>query len=79
MALIGGVRKNKSGHRGVVRFERRRGKVKFVAQISIEGHTKFLGSFDSASEAARRYDTAAKELWGPHARLNFTDEPPAGA
>ncbi len=61
---------NKSGLFGV--FWRPRNK-RFVAAIRKDGKPKHLGHFLSAAEAAFVYDTAAKELHGEFARLNFPD------
>lgn len=54
-----------------MRFDRRRGKVKFIAQISINGRTKFLGSFDDELTAARRYDEEAHKIGRDQPGLNF--------
>ena len=43
----------------------------FTAQIEENGHVIELGSFDSAEEAARQYDTYAKLLHGTDAILNY--------
>ncbi|MEE9316533.1 MAG: HNH endonuclease [bacterium] len=44
---------------------------KWVAQIQVNGETKFLGYFKDEIEAAKVYDSKAKELFGEFARLNF--------
>jgi hypothetical protein len=55
------------GYKGVGRFKK-----KWGARIQVNGTRKFLGLFSSAEEAARAYDSAAKELHGEFANLNFS-------
>lgn len=57
---------NTSGFKGVSR----RG-VRFRAYICPDRSTVWLGTFDTAEQAARVYDEAAVALWGEFARLNF--------
>lgn len=47
---------------------------KWVAKITRNWKTKYIGSFDDEEEAAKAYDRAALELFGEHARLNFSYE-----
>lgn len=61
---------NTSGYKGVI-LEKRTGK--WVATIQANKRGKYLGSFETPEDAAKAYDTAAKELHGEFAHLNFPD------
>lgn len=43
----------------------------FVALICVDKHTRYLGYYRSAEEAARAYDVVAEESFGGFASLNF--------
>lgn len=57
-----------SGFKGVTWDKRRR---KWKAQIRHNGQNRHLGNFNSRIDAARAYDDAARQLFGPYAALNF--------
>lgn len=61
---------NTSGYKGVSFYKRDQ---RWAAYIHLpnRGPKRFLGYFDTAEEAARAYDEAAKELHGEFARPNF--------
>lgn len=59
---------NTSGFKGVT-FDKAKGRWK--AQIRLDGRRRYIGRYDTAEEAARAYDAAARELHGEFARLNF--------
>lgn len=60
----------KSGFKGV-KIKLRYSKTTYEAAISKGGKYNYIGSFASAIEAAKAYDTKAKELFGEFARTNF--------
>lgn len=69
-----GMRKgNTSGYRGIKK-DKRSGQSKnpWIARISVDSKTKYIGSFSTAEEAARAFDKAAKEVYGEFCgKLNF--------
>lgn len=61
--------RNKSGFRGVCFHKNTR---KWVAQISLNGKRKNLGYFTTPEEAAKVFDSAAKEMYGEFCgKLNY--------
>ncbi len=57
-----------SAYKGV---QWRKNRQRWVALIRVERTIHWLGSFADEVEAARAYDAAAVEAWGPFAQLNF--------
>lgn len=60
-----------SGYRGV----NRSGRDRFNANVYKDTVRYYLGTFDTAIDAARAYDAKARELHGDYAILNFPDDP----
>lgn len=54
---------------GVSRHEKK--SVRWQAAMNIAGRRLYLGRFDTEEEAAKAYDRAATEHYGPRAKLNF--------
>jgi len=70
MANQGTRRNSKSGFSGVS-WSSRAGK--WLARVKLNGQSAHVGYFNNAEEAARAYDSKAKELFGEFARLNFPE------
>jgi hypothetical protein len=71
--------KSTSGFKGIC-FKRNVGKWVpiggiWTGRISIDGKRKHLGYFSTPEEAARAYDKAALEHFGPGCYLNFPEKP----
>lgn len=64
-------KKPKSGFRGVKVSRTGR----FPAMLKVGPQEYYLGTFDTAEEAARAYDVAARKHHGEFAQLNFPDKP----
>lgn len=61
---------NTSGYKGVYPIRYKGEVVKFCAKIQSDNRSYYLGSFDTAEEAAVAYDEAAKKLHGNYSTLN---------
>jgi hypothetical protein len=59
---------NTTGFKGVARVT---GKTCVAAQIWHDNKLQRIGYFDSPTDAARAYDSVAREVYGHFARLNF--------
>ena len=62
-----------SKYKGVFRHKRK-GYIRWKAQIQVNKHKRGLGYFLDEEAAAKAYDIAAKELFGQFAKLNFPEE-----
>jgi len=56
------------GYKGVSHYKRTG---RWRAYLTTDGVHRHLGYFDTAEDAARAYDVAAREQWHEFARLNF--------
>lgn len=60
-------KQNSTGYKGVTNHY----KNKYRAKITVDGKYIGLGTYDTAEQAARAYDEAAKKYYGEFAYLNF--------
>lgn len=64
-----GLQKNNvTGYKGVAYDNTRQ---KYLASVSFQKETYFVGRFNTAEEAAKAYDQKVIELYGINAHLNF--------
>ena len=61
---------SRSGYKGVSFDASRKPPRQWRALITVDGKMRFLGAFATPEEAARTYDTAARELFGEFACTN---------
>lgn len=71
MANSGSRRGSRSPYKGVT-LHKKTGQ--WFARIMVDGKAKYLGYYKDPEAAARAYDTAALEVWGEFAFLNFPRE-----
>lgn len=68
-------KKGKREYKGAIYAGKGRNlKKPWSARISFEGRNLYLGHYETAEEAARAYDEAAKKYYGEFAKLNFTEK-----
>ena len=67
--------KSKSGYIGVQKHNRGG---KYQARIRIDSKLKYLGSYDTAKQAAKAHDKEAIKLGRPLSKLNYPKKAPVG-
>lgn len=65
------VKEHTSGYRGV---HWRKDRQKWTAGAGARERYRWLGYFNNEIDAARAYDQAVRELFGPDAQVNFPDD-----
>ena len=66
----GKPKNNTSGFKGIV-FDKRKRAKPWIAKIKKDFKSIYIGTYETALEAALAYDIAAKEIHGEFAQLNF--------
>ena len=64
---------NTTGYKGVTINKSCHSKISYFAQITLNYKLHYLGTYNTAEDAARAYDKKARELFGDFAYINFPE------